>query len=71
MRQPLVYRVMMRVWRQCVMLCGNAPELDLLEFPAWDCLPYDRLSPRGGLLASVLKHWHNYQLVNGIGQEFF
>src|SRR4029077_20757181 len=22
-----------------------APELPLLEFPAWDCLPYDRVSP--------------------------
>jgi hypothetical protein len=30
-----------------------APELDVIEFPAWDCLPYDRASPalsvsRGG-----------------------
>ena len=23
-----------------------APELECLEFPAWDCLPYDRVSPR-------------------------
>jgi transcription-repair coupling factor (superfamily II helicase) len=23
-----------------------APDLRVLEFPAWDCLPYDRLSPR-------------------------
>ncbi len=22
-----------------------APELDILRFPAWDCLPYDRVSP--------------------------
>ena len=22
-----------------------APELDVIEFPAWDCLPYDRASP--------------------------
>ena len=22
-----------------------APSLDVLEFPAWDCLPYDRMSP--------------------------
>ncbi len=22
-----------------------APELDILQFPAWDCLPYDRASP--------------------------
>ena len=24
--------------------------INLLEFPAWDCLPFDRLSPRGGLV---------------------
>src|SRR5262245_38510125 len=26
-------------------LAFAAPELPLLEFPAWDCLPYDRVSP--------------------------
>ena len=25
-------------------------DLRLLEFPAWDCLPFDRLSPQGGLV---------------------
>ncbi len=24
-----------------------APELDILTYPAWDCLPYDRASPSG------------------------
>ena len=24
-----------------------APELQVIEFPAWDCLPYDRASPAG------------------------
>jgi transcription-repair coupling factor (superfamily II helicase) len=28
-----------------------APELDVLQFPAWDCLPYDRVSPHAGILA--------------------
>jgi transcription-repair coupling factor (superfamily II helicase) len=28
-----------------------APELVVLEFPAWDCLPYDRVSPNPELLA--------------------
>ena len=23
-----------------------APKLEVLNFPAWDCLPYDRLSPK-------------------------
>ncbi len=28
-----------------------APDIAMLEFPAWDCLPYDRVSPHGGILA--------------------
>ena len=31
-----------------------APEIDLLQFPAWDCQPYDRVSPHGGVLAQRL-----------------
>ncbi|MDC3293188.1 transcription-repair coupling factor [Alphaproteobacteria bacterium] len=27
-----------------------SPDLRLLEFPAWECLPFDRLSPQGGLV---------------------
>ncbi|MBO0750611.1 MAG: transcription-repair coupling factor, partial [Bradyrhizobiaceae bacterium] len=27
------------------------PDLGVLEFPAWDCLPYDRASPLAGLMA--------------------
>ncbi len=27
-----------------------SPDLRFLEFPAWDCLPFDRLSPQGGLV---------------------
>ena len=27
-----------------------SPNLRLLEIPAWDCLPFDRLSPQGGLV---------------------
>ena len=23
-----------------------APDLELIDFPAWDCLPYDRVSPK-------------------------
>jgi transcription-repair coupling factor (superfamily II helicase) len=26
-----------------------APELTVLDFPAWDCLPYDRVSPRSDI----------------------
>jgi transcription-repair coupling factor (superfamily II helicase) len=28
-----------------------APDLKILRFPAWDCLPYDRVSPTPGLAA--------------------
>ncbi len=28
-----------------------APDLELLSFPAWDCLPYDRMSPTAGIVA--------------------
>ena len=28
-----------------------APEIEVLEFPAWDCLPYDRVSPHAGVVA--------------------
>jgi len=28
-----------------------APEIEVLEFPAWDCLPYDRVSPHPAMVA--------------------
>src|SRR2546430_16455901 len=28
-----------------------APEIEINEFPAWDCLPYDRVSPHAGIAA--------------------
>src|SRR6266436_2577618 len=28
-----------------------APDLAVLEFPAWDCQPYDRVSPHAGAVA--------------------
>jgi len=31
-----------------------APELPVMQFPAWDCQPYDRVSPHGGILAQRL-----------------
>jgi transcription-repair coupling factor (superfamily II helicase) len=31
-----------------------APETDLLGFPAWDCLPYDRVSPNSQLVSRRL-----------------
>src|SRR5258707_3467326 len=31
-----------------------APDLPVMQFPAWDCQPYDRASPHGGVLAQRL-----------------
>ncbi len=31
-----------------------APETEVLAFPAWDCLPYDRVSPNGQLVSRRL-----------------
>src|SRR5437868_14402578 len=28
-----------------------APAVEILEFPAWDCLPYDRVSPHSAVVA--------------------
>ena len=29
-----------------------APDIDVLVFPAWDCLPYDRVSPQADIIGS-------------------
>ncbi len=31
-----------------------APDLDVMQFPAWDCQPYDRVSPHAGVQAQRL-----------------
>jgi transcription-repair coupling factor (superfamily II helicase) len=28
-----------------------APDIEVLDFPAWDCLPYDRVSPHPSIVA--------------------
>ncbi|MDA7787819.1 transcription-repair coupling factor, partial [Sphingomonadaceae bacterium] len=38
-----------------------APELEVLEFPAWDCLPYDRASPGPGIGSRRLSALHRLQ----------
>ena len=30
-----------------------APEIETLEFPAWDCQPYDRVSPHAAISRSA------------------
>ncbi|MFN4018989.1 MAG: transcription-repair coupling factor [Erythrobacter sp.] len=43
-----------------------APEVDVLSFPAWDCLPYDRASPALSISAERLSTLH--RLRNPAGQ---
>ncbi|WP_394270635.1 transcription-repair coupling factor [Qipengyuania sp.] len=38
-----------------------APELEVIEFPAWDCLPYDRASPALAISARRLAALHRLQ----------
>lgn len=38
-----------------------APELEVIEFPAWDCLPYDRASPALSVSARRLSTLHRLQ----------
>src|SRR6195952_1103338 len=38
-----------------------APELQVIEFPAWDCLPYDRASPALSVSARRLATLHRLQ----------
>ncbi|MHA6333743.1 transcription-repair coupling factor [Qipengyuania sp. CAU 1752] len=39
-----------------------APELEVIEFPAWDCLPYDRASPALAVSARRLSALHRLQI---------
>jgi len=46
-----------------------APDADILEFPAWDCLPYDRASPHQTIMAkriATLTRLAAHQLNNTI-----
>jgi transcription-repair coupling factor (superfamily II helicase) len=45
-----------------------APELDVVRFPAWDCLPYDRVSPSADILAKRLAVLA--QLIKPTGKPF-
>ena len=37
------------------MVAFFAPEIEIVEIPAWDCLPYDRISPSAGIMAERLR----------------
>jgi transcription-repair coupling factor (superfamily II helicase) len=44
-----------------------APDIRILRFPAWDCLPYDRIGPMADIVAQRLSTLS--ELARGEGQE--
>ncbi len=52
-----------RVAELADLLAFFAPDVQVVQFPAWDCLPYDRVSPNNDIVAhrvaalSTLIHW--------------
>ena len=44
-----------RIRNLAAMVRFMAPEVEILELPAWDCLPYDRISPSAGVMAERLR----------------
>ena len=42
-----------------------APDLAVMQFPAWDCQPYDRVSPHGAILAQRLTTLARLARLNG------
>src|SRR5437899_10331503 len=45
-----------------------APDLAVLEFPAWDCLPYDRVSPHAGFVAQRMTALSRLARLKGRGR---
>ncbi len=45
-----------RMARFAAALAFFHPELEVLTFPAWDCLPYDRVSPNGEITQPAHRH---------------
>ena len=43
-----------RLARAASLFKFRLPEAEILRFPAWDCLPYDRVSPKADLIATRL-----------------
>ena len=45
-----------RMARLAEALAFFAPDAEVLRFPAWDCLPYDRVSPNPELVSRAHRH---------------
>ena len=53
-RVLLIARDDARLARVAELLAFFAPELEVVRFPAWDCLPYDRVGPHRDIVAQRL-----------------
>jgi len=55
-KKPIIFvaRDDKRLARASSLFKFRLPEADILRFPAWDCLPYDRISPKADLIATRL-----------------
>ena len=54
-RQDIILHVALDDKRLAIMeelLAFFAPDIEVLSFPAWDCLPYDRVSPGSEITAA-------------------
>jgi len=47
-----------------------APDLTLLRFPGWDCLPYDRISPMPRFQRGAWRPWRGWSRA-GLGLRLF
>ncbi len=57
LRAPVIHVTLDDTRVQVISECLSyfASDVEAISFPAWDCLPYDRVSPHGGILARRAK----------------
>lgn len=56
-RAPIMHIVLddARLHTMCDLLVHFAPDVAVIAFPAWDCLPYDRVSPQPDITAQRVR----------------
>ncbi len=64
-RVMLIARDDARLARLAELLAFFAPELEVIRFPAWDCLPYDRVGPHRDIVAQRLDAMTRLMAENG------
>lgn len=59
----------LRMARMIETLGFFAPDLEVLSFPAWDCLPYDRSSPHRDILSTRIQTLSALVAINDLGKQ--